>query len=115
MPKTKKSKYPASAFIALLTAETLWGISTPLTKLGLESIPIPLFLSIIVLGPALLLLPLALKTWVRLRHKDYALLIIGSVIAITLGNVVLLMGLQRVPSLNVALIGLFGPLILSLL
>lgn len=100
------------AVIALILAEVLWGINKPVIKLGLETIPLPVFLSVTVLCSALLILPLALRDWKKLKARDYAILAIGSVISITVGNVALLMGLQHVPVVNASLIGLFGPLLL---
>lgn len=101
--------------LALVFAYILWGINTPVIKLGLRTVPVPLFLSITLVGASLLVAPFAIKAWKPLRSKDYALLILGSLISITLGNVVLLMGLQRVPAVNAALIGLFSPLLLFIL
>lgn len=114
MPKTKKQKLIA-AFFALSFAEILWGINVPVVKLGLQHIPLPVFLSVTILGAGLLTLPLAIKYWKPISAKNYMLLIIGSLIGITLGNVVLLMGFERIPSINAALITMFGPLILFLL
>lgn len=111
----KKQKIAIGAFAALITAEILWGICKPIIKLGLETVPVPLYLSLTIIGAALLVLPLALKDWKRISRRDYFLLIIGSIISITIGNVALLMGLQKVPAVNASLIGLFGPLILLIL
>ncbi len=112
MPKNKKRKIVLSAFVALILAEVLWGINKPVIKLGLETVPLPLYLSVTILGTSLLILPLALRDWKRLKARDYLILVIGSVISITVGNVALLMGLERVPAINASLIGLFGPLLL---
>lgn len=115
MVKTKNQKIVVSAVLALILAQIFWGINTPIIKLGLETVPLSVYLSVTILGSALLVLPFALRQWKPLKRSDYALLIIGSLIAITLGNVVLLMGLQRVPAVNAPLIGLFSPLLLFLL
>src|SRR4051812_27873927 len=115
MTKTKKQKTAIGAFLALIFAQILWGVNVPVIKLGLQTVPLPLFLSITILGAALLVAPLAIRNWKPMRQKDYTLLIIGSIISITLGNVVLLMGIERVPSINASLIGLFSPLILFIL
>ena len=68
-----------------------------------------------ILGAALLILPFAVRTWKKLSIKHYAILIIGSVIAISLGNVALLLGIERTPSVNAPLIGLLQPLLLMVL
>lgn len=115
MLKIKKQKITISSFFALIFAEILWGVNTPVIKLGLETVPLPLYLSVTILGAAILVAPFAIKKWKTLRRKDYALLIIGSLISITLGNTALLMGLERIPSINASLIGLFSPLLLFIL
>jgi drug/metabolite transporter (DMT)-like permease len=113
MLKTKKKL--TSAFLALSLAEILWGINVPVIKLGLETVPVNVFLSVTILSAGLLVAPLAYKHWKPLKRKDYLLLIIGSVLSISLGNVALLMGLQRIPSVNASLISLLGPLLLLIL
>ncbi|HEY5442128.1 MAG TPA: DMT family transporter [Candidatus Saccharimonadales bacterium] len=110
-----KTKVSANAVLALISAEILWGVNKPVIKLGLKTVPLPLYLAITVLGAALLVAPMAIKNWKPMRRKDYGLLIVGSVISITLGNVALLMGLERVPAVNASLIGLFAPLLLFIL
>jgi drug/metabolite transporter (DMT)-like permease len=110
-----KQKIKSYSFLALVFAQILWGINTPIIKLGLKTVPLGLYLSATILGAAFLIAPMAIRTWKPLRRKDFALLIIGSVIAITIGNVALLLGLQRVPSVNAPLIGLLGPLLLFVL
>ncbi|HYH36067.1 MAG TPA: EamA family transporter, partial [Candidatus Saccharimonadales bacterium] len=107
MLKTKKKKL-TSAFLALSLAEILWGINVPVIKLGLETVPLPVFLSVTILGAGLLILPFARTHWKPLARKDHFLIIIGSLLSISLGNVVLLMGIQRIPSVNASLISLLG-------
>jgi drug/metabolite transporter (DMT)-like permease len=114
MPKTKKKKL-ASAFLALSLAEILWGVNVPIIKLGLETVLLPVFLSVTLIGAGLMTLPFAHKHWKPVRRKDYLQLVIGSVISISLGNAVLLMGLQRIPSVNASLISLLGPFLLFIL
>ena len=114
MPKTQKKKL-RSAFLALSFAQILWGVNVPVIKLGLQTVPLPVFLSVTILAAGLLTLPLAYRHWKPMKQKDYFLLIIGSLISIPLGNVVLLMGLERIPSVNASLIGLFSPFLLFVL
>ncbi|HEX5456496.1 MAG TPA: DMT family transporter [Candidatus Saccharimonadales bacterium] len=114
MPKTKKQKLTA-AFFALSLAEILWGVNVPVIKLGIQTISIPLFLSITIFISGLLVAPLAYKYWKPLKNKDHFILITGSILSISLGNVALLMGLQRIPSVNASLISLLGPFLLFIL
>lgn len=114
MSKTKNKKL-SSAFFALSLAEILWGVNVPVIKLGLKTVPLPVFLSVTILGAGLLTMPLALRHWKAIKQKDYFLLIIGSVLSIALGNTALLLGLQRIPSINASLISLLGPFLLFIL
>jgi len=111
----KTNKKLTSAFLALSVAEILWGINVPVIKLGLKTIPVPVFLSVTILAAGFLIMPIAYKHWKPLKRKDYLLLIIGSMLSISLGNVVLLMGIQRIPSINASLISLLAPFLLLLL
>jgi drug/metabolite transporter (DMT)-like permease len=115
MAKNKKPQYAATTLLVLIAAQVLWGVNTPIIKLGLKTVPLPLFLSVTILGAALLILPLAQRSWKKLSAADYWLIVIASLIGITLGNVVLLMGLERIPSVNVSIIKLFSPLLLFIL
>lgn len=115
MPKAKNQQYTVYTFIALLVAEALWGINISFIKLGLRTVPLSFFLSVTLLGAAVLISPLAKRYWQPMSKRDYALLIIGSLISITLGNVVLLMGLRYVFAFSASIIELFEPLMLLLL
>lgn len=112
--KNKKKKL-TSAFLALSIAEILWGVNVPVIKLGLRTVPLPVFLSVTILTSGLLVALFTYKHWKPLRRKDYLLLIIGSIVGISLGNVALLMGLERIPSVNASLISLLGPFLLFIL
>lgn len=114
MAKTKKKKL-ASAFLALSLAEILWGVNVPVIKLGLQTVPVPVFLSATILGAGFLTAPIARKHWRPIKQRDYFLLIIGSVLTISLGNTALLLGLQRIPSINASLISLLAPFLLFIL
>lgn len=112
--KYRKNKTPRAAF-ALILAYVLWGVNTPLIKLGLETIPIPLFMTIKILGAALIILPFAVKTWKPLSRRDLLLLIISGVLWVSVGNAAFYYGLQKAPTMNAALIELLGPLLLFIL
>lgn len=114
MSKTKNKKL-SSAFFALSLAEILWGVNVPVIKLGLKTVPLPVFLSVTILGAGILTIPLALRHWKSIKRKDYLLIIVGSILSIALGNTALLLGLQRIPSINASLISLLGPFLLFIL
>lgn len=109
-----KNKYLLPIF-ALISAQILWGINMPAIKLGTETVPMAVYHSVTILGAALLILPMAIKYWKPLPLKYYLLLFFGSIIAISVGNIFLIMGLQKTPSVNAPLIGLLQPILLVLL
>lgn len=111
---TKKRKF-TSAFLALAIAQILWGVNVPVIKLGLRTVPLPVFLAVTILAAGLLTLPLARKHWKPLRPSDHFLIIISSILAISFGNTVLLMGFERIPSINASLISLLEPFLLFIL
>lgn len=110
----QKSKY-ILPILALILSQIFWGINTPVIKLGLQSVPLPVYHSVTMLGAALAILPFALHSWKPLKTKDYFSLIVGSIIAISLGNIALLLALPRVPAVNAPLIGLLGPVLMFIL
>lgn len=79
---------------ALLIANILWGINSTLIKLGLETIPVPMFISIKFLTASLILLPFAVKTWKPLTKKNFLLLMLSSVLYITVSALALNIGLS---------------------
>lgn len=112
MNKKQKLLLP---IIALILAQLMWGANTAAIKIGLTTIPIPLYLSITLLGAAAVVAPFALKSWKPISRKDYVLIVVGSVISISVGNIFLLAGLKRIPALNASLISLLEPMFLLLL
>ena len=101
--------------LALVMSSILWGINAPVVKVGLESIPATIFISVKFLIIALLLLPFALKTWKPIKRRELGVMTIASVISFTGGALTLNLGLHDAPSINSAVIGLLGPLLLCLL
>ena len=101
--------------LALVMSSILWGINAPVVKVGLESIPATIFISVKFLIIALLLLPFALKTWKPIKRRELGVMTIASVISFTGGALALNLGLHDAPSINSAVIGLLGPLLLCLL
>jgi drug/metabolite transporter (DMT)-like permease len=106
---------PILPIIALLITSILWGINAPVIKLGLESIPVSIFISIKFIIISLLLLPFAVKTWKPLKSKELGVLILGSLIWFTANNLALNFGLHDAPSINSGIINLLGPLLLFML
>lgn len=110
--KNKKILLP---ILALVVANTLWGVNTVLIKMGVDSIPAPIFTTIRFLVASLILLPFALYTWKRLRPKDLMLLTLSSVFYISLSSLGLNIGLSMTTASNAAIIWLLSPLLLLVL
>ncbi len=108
----KHSTTPTLATIALVTAYVLWGINTPFIKIGVQNIPVSVFITIKMFGAALLIAPFAIKTWTKLSLKTYLVLITSALIWVSVGNLAFYSGLKDAPSINAALIELLGPLLL---
>ena len=52
---TKQKEIISKSFWALVIAYVLWGINTPVIKLGLRTVPLPLYLSVTIMGAAFLI------------------------------------------------------------
>lgn len=101
--------------IALIVANVLWGINVPVIKLGVRSIPIPIFIAVRFMIVSLIFLPFAIRTWKPLRRTELGLMALSSLFFITVSAIALNLGLKYAPSINVAVIGLLGPLLLCVL
>lgn len=98
-----------------MLAYILWGINAPILKYGIQTIPIPIYHSIVIVGAALIIYPRARKRWRKLTTKEFLALAVGSILAISVGNIALMIGLQYVPSVNAPLIGLMQSIFLYML
>lgn len=101
--------------LALAAANILWGINTPLIKMGVESIPAPIFMAIRFLAASLILLPFALHSWQRLGRKDLGVLSLASCIYVTISGLALNTGLTMTSAINAGVIWLLGPIVLVIL
>lgn len=101
--------------LALVAASSLWGMNSVLIKMGVESIPVPIFISIRFLTASLLLLPFALRTWKPLKRRDFWLFILSSVFAISLSALAMNIGLSKTTAFDAAVISLMSPLVLFIL
>lgn len=110
----RKQKY-LLPILALIGANATWGVYTVFIKMGVESIPPPIFISIRFLLVSLILLPFALRSWKPLSKKDFRLFILASVFNVTLSALTLSIGLSYTTAFNAAVINLMCPLILFVL
>lgn len=109
-----KQKY-LLPILALTVANILWGMNAVLIKMGLESIPVPIFMSIRFLTASLVLLPFAIRTWKPLKRRDFLLLVLCSILYISFSALALNIGLSKTNSINAAIISMLGPLLLFIL
>lgn len=109
-----KQKY-LLPILALILANILWGLSTPLIKIGLESIPVPIFIAIRFFLAAMLILPFALRVWRPLKGRYAMLMILAAVLDITLSVAALNYGLTMTTASNAGIIWLLMPIIMLIL
>lgn len=100
---------------ALVFANILWGVNVPVIKVGIETIPVVVFMTFRFLGASLILLPFVIKTWKPLKPKYIWMMILSSLIWITVTGLTLNVGLLYAPSINAGVINLLGPLMLCIL
>jgi drug/metabolite transporter (DMT)-like permease len=110
----RNRKYLLPVF-ALIVANSLWGLSAPLIKIGLESFAVPVFIAIRFSSAAFLLLPFAMRVWRPLRRKQLLTLILAAVLDITLSVAALNVGLTKTTASNAGIIWLLMPIVLFLL
>lgn len=101
--------------LALILTNSLWGIATPLIKIGLESIPVPIFIGIRFFIAALLLLPFAVRVWKPIRGNKLSLLVLAALLDITLSVAALNVGLTKTTASNAGIIWLLMPILLFIL
>lgn len=110
----KKQKY-LLPILALVIANVLWGINTVLIKIGLETIPVPIFMSIRFLTASLVILPFAVHTWRPLKRRDLLLFILSSIFALTLSALMLNIGLSKTSAFNASVIWSMAPIVMFVL
>lgn len=110
----KKQKY-LLPMLALALASAMWGVNTPLIKLGVETIPPEIFTAIRFLIVSLILLPFAIKTWKPIKRKVLLLFILSSVFGISLSSYTLNIGLSKTTAFDASIIWLMSPIVLFVL
>lgn len=110
MPK----KFPLPVIACLVLAHVAWGINTPAIKIAVESISVPLFLTVRYVFIVFILLPFAIKYWQPIKFQD---LLRQALVAGCFALEVFLIGiaLTKTTSINTAAIEMFNPLIMLLL
>lgn len=111
---TKKQKI-ILPILALIVANITWGIYSVFIKMGVETIPAPIFISIRFVLVSLVVLPFALRNWHPITKRDLSLFTLASVFNVTLSALTLSIGLSFTTAFDTAIINLTGPLMLFIL
>jgi len=99
-------------YIAIILANVIIGVASPIMKLGLTEIP-PFLMGFIRFGVAtLILLPFALRKWKPMSLRDFAYLLFAGIFGIGLHISLFFIGLQRTQSIITPIIASSGPVIL---
>lgn len=101
--------------LALIIANVIWGMASPIFKFALTNIP-PFTLAFIrFFFSGLIFLPLALNKWQRLTTKQWLEIILVGFFGITINISFFFLGLERTESINVPVIASSGPIFIYLL
>lgn len=101
--------------LALSIAEIAWGINTVFIKMGLQSIPPSIFITIRFLLASLIIIPFAFTHWKPLKKKEWFLLLLASIFNITLNALAMNIGLTKTSAINAAVILMLEPIVLFML
>ncbi len=100
--------------LALIIANIIWGMASPIFKFSLTNIP-PFTLAFIrFFFAGLLFLPFALSKWQRLTPKQWLEVILVGFFGITINISFFFLGLAKTESINVPVIASSGPVFIYL-
>jgi drug/metabolite transporter (DMT)-like permease len=109
----RKPKQTITAAIAwLIVANVLTGVYNPLIKYSLRYMPLYNFALLRHAGPALLVLPFAIKKWKKLKRRDLLLSILCGLVMYGGANLLFYLGIERTSSINAAIILMLEPILL---
>lgn len=98
--------------IALILANVIWGMASPIFKLSLQNIP-PFTLAFIrFFFAGLLIAYFGFKQWKKLSLKEFFIILIGAFFGITLNIGFYFMALPKTLSINAPIIGSSSPILL---
>lgn len=112
--KTRKQKL-LLPILALVVANIFWGLNTIFLKISLETIPPALNVSARMILASLILLPLAMKSWKRLKSADLLRFILASIFGVSLSGLAMNIALNSASAINSAAIWLLSPVFLLVL
>jgi len=101
--------------LALIIANVIWGMASPIFKFALTNIP-PFTLAFIrFFFAGLIFLPIALNKWQKLTARQWLEIILVGFFGITINISFFFMGLGKTESINVPVIASSGPVFVYLL
>ena len=101
--------------LALIIANIIWGMASPIFKFALTNIP-PFTLAFIrFFFAGLIFLPLALNKWQKLTTRQWLEILLIGFFGITINISFFFLGLQKTESINVPVIASSGPIFIYLL
>ncbi len=101
--------------LALIIANVIWGMASPIFKFALTNIP-PFTLAFIrFFFAGLIFIPFALNKWQRLTPKQWVEIILVGFFGISINISFFFLGLQKTESINVPVIASSGPVFIYLL
>jgi drug/metabolite transporter (DMT)-like permease len=101
--------------LALIIANIIWGMASPIFKFALTNIP-PFTLAFIrFFFAGLIFLPMALKNWQRLSFRQFFEILLVGFFGITINISFFFLGVTKTESINVPIIGSSGPVFIYLL
>ena len=101
--------------LALIIANIIWGMASPIFKFALTNIP-PFTLAFIrFFFAGLIFLPMALSKWQKLTTRQWLEIILVGFFGITINISFFFLGLKKTESINVPVIASSGPIFIYLL
>lgn len=101
--------------LALIIANAIWGMASPVFKFALTNIP-PFTLAFIrFFFAGLIFLPLAIKNWQKLSLKQFFEILLVGFFGITINISFFFLGIVRTESINAPIIASSGPVFIYLL
>jgi len=101
--------------LALIIANIIWGMASPIFKFALTNIP-PFTLAFIrFFFAGLIFLPMALNKWQKLTTRQWLEIILVGFFGITINISFFFLGLEKTESINVPVIASSGPVFIYLL
>lgn len=101
--------------LALIIANVIWGMASPIFKFALTNIP-PFTLAFIrFFFAGLIFLPLAMKNWQKLTLKQFFEILLVGFFGITINISFFFLGVVKTESINVPIIASSGPVFIYLL